>query len=163
MAFQGFLLRVRRKASIVAFNAALPANFKLVHKPESTWLEREGVNLDPIDPLTLKVGVYDAEGTEITSPVLSTAVHYNLRVTDAWSGWDGIMIDPGDPDYEGDPRLNKSKVKQWFKNNGGERLDDASEHPRSGRADMRWFRWTDGTEWMDITIDEPVFRRRVWL
>ncbi len=107
-------------------------------------------------------------------PTLSNDVHYNLRVTPDFSGWDGLFIQPGDPDYEeptfeidGTPipttnKLDNSKLKRWFKNNGGERLDTAAEHPRSGRSDMRWWRWTDGIEFMDITIDEPAFRRRVW-
>lgn len=149
MSFQDFLFRARRPASLIAFNGALPSNFKLI-KNIGGWVERPGVNLDPIASLEL------APGT------LSSDVHYNLRVTDAWSGWDGIMIDSGDPDF-GDARLNKSKVKQWFKNNGVERLDTAAEHPRSGRADMRWFRWSNADEWLDITIDEPQQRRRVWL
>lgn len=153
MASQDFLLRARRPASLVAFNGALPDNFKLIHKPESTWIELPGVNLDPIASLELAPG---------DPPTLSSDIHYNLRVTDAWSGWMGIMIDSGDPDFS-DTRLNKSKVNQWFKNNGVEKLDIAAEHPRSGRADMRWFRWMGGTEWLDITIDEPEFRRRVWL
>ncbi|HDZ36889.1 MAG TPA: hypothetical protein ENH62_01130 [Marinobacter sp.] len=151
MAFQDFLLRARRPVSLVAFNGALPSNFKLIHKPESTWIELPGVNIDPVASLEL------APGT------LSSDIHYNLRVTDAWSGFAGLFItDPADPDFN-DPVLNKSKLKRWFKNNGVERLDTAAEHPRSGRADMRGFRWTDGTEWLDIFIDEPVFRRRVWL
>ncbi len=158
MAFQDFLLRARRPASLIAFNDALPANFKLIHKPEDEFLELPGVNIDPIASLELVPGT------------LSDAIHYNLRVIGgsevahhAWSGWDGLFItDPSDPDFD-DPTLDKSKLKRWFKNNGVERLDTAAEHPRSGRADMRWFRWTDGTEWLDITIDEPVFRRRVWL
>ena len=162
MAYQDFLFRIRRPASLIAFNGVLPANFKLVHKPESTWLTLPGVNLDPIASLELLAGVYDTDGSVITPPTLSSDLHYNLRVTDQWSGWAGIMIDPADPDYD-DATLNKSKIKQWFKNNGGERLDDASEHPRSGRADVRWFRWTSGNEWADITIDEPAHRRRVWL
>ena len=149
MAFQDFLLRARRPASLIAFNGALPNNFKFIHKPESTWIELPGANLDPIVSLELAPGIR------------STAIHYNLRVTDAWRGWNHL-IEESDPDFS-DDRLDKSKVKQWFKNNGIEKLDTAGEHPRSGRADMRWFRWTDGTEWLDITIDKPVFRRRIWL
>ncbi len=160
MAAQDFLFRARRNASLVAFNAALPSNFKLIPKPETEWLELPGVNLDPIVNLELAPGV------------LSPDLHYNLRVTDAWSGWAGLFIELGDPDYDdpdadppivGEPKLNNSKLKRWFKNNGVERLDNSSEHPRSGRADMRWFRWTDGTEWLDITIDIPELRRRVWM
>ncbi len=154
MSFQDFLLRARRPASLVAFNGALPNNFKLIVNPGGGWIELPGVNLDPIASLAL------IPGDPFT---LSSDIHYNLRVTDAWSGWDGIMIDESDPDFDGDARLNKSKVKQWFKNNGVEHLDTAAEHPRSGRTDMRWFRWSNVTEWLDITIDEPVFRRRVWL
>ena len=151
--FQDFLLRARRPASLVAFNGALPINFKLIMKPESKWIERPGVNLDPITSLMLKDG---------EPPTLSTAIHYNLRVTDAWSGWAGLFIKTGEPDFN-DPTLDRSKLKRWMKNEGFEKLDDASEHPRSGRADMRWWRWADGTEWLDITIDEPQKRRRVWL
>ncbi len=150
MAFQDFLLRAKRPASLVAFNGALPSNFKLIVNPGGGWIELPGVNLDPIVSL------------ELAPDNLSSDIHYNLRVTDAWSGWDGIMIDESDPDFDGDARLNKSKVKQWFKNNGVEKLDAANEHPRSGRT-MRWFRWSNATEWLDITIDEPVFRRRAWL
>jgi hypothetical protein len=163
MASQDFLLRARRPASLVAFNGALPTNFKLIHKPESIWIELPGVNIDPINSLMLKDG---------EPPTLSSDIHYNLRVTGGthdwpwpgvWRGWTGLFItDPSDPDFN-DPTLDKSKLKRWMKNNGVERLDTAVEHPRSGRADMRWFRWTDGTEWLDITIDEPQQRRGVWL
>ncbi len=183
MAFQDFLLRARRQASLIAFNAALPNNFKLIYKPETEWLVLPGVTIDPIDPFTLKAGVYDPNlgpddpGLEIEAPILSTVIHLNLRVVGGlgpdnesheFSGWDGLFIEEGDPDFDdgegsGDLTLDNSKFKRWFKNNGVERLDDASEHPRSGRADMRWFRWTDGTEWLDITIDDPVQRRQIWL
>jgi len=169
MAFQDFLLRARRPKSLVAFNGALPNNFKLVHKPDTEWLPLAGVNLDPIASLMLKEGVKDPDGTFIIPHTLSSDIHYNLRVvfslseeSHSWSGYTNLFItDEDDPDFS-DARLNKSKVKQWFKNNGVERLDTAAEHPRSGRT-MRWFRWTGGTEWLDITIDEPVFQRRVWL
>ena len=157
MAFQDFLLRARRPASLVAFNGALPANFKLIVNPGGGWIERTGVNLDPIAILELVPGT------------LFSGIHYNLRVIGgpevgkhAWSGWDGLFItDPSDPDFN-DPMLDKSKLKRWMKNNGVEKLDIVAEHPRSGRT-MRWFRWSNVTEWLDITIDEPVFRRRVWL
>ncbi len=163
MAFQDFFLRARRPVSLVAFNGALPSNFKLIVRFESQWVQARGANIDPIASL------------ELTPGMLSSAIHYNLRVVggpevlhSAWSGWEGLFIESGDPDFDdgeggGDPRLDNSKFKRWFKNNGVERLDTAAEHPRSGRTDMRWFRWTDGTEWLDITIDDPVFRRRVWL
>ena len=151
MSSQDFLLRARRPASLIAFNGALPSNFKLVHKPESTWIELPGVNLDPIVSLELAPGN------------LSSDIHYNLRVTDAWSGFAGLFItDLADPDFD-DPVLDNSKLKRWIRDNDVEKLDTAAEHPRSGRTDMRWFRWTDGTEWLDITIDDPIFRRRVWL
>lgn len=162
MASQDFLLRAKRPASLVAFNGALPRKFKLIVKRGGKWIDRTGVELDPVASLTLKEAVRDGDGNVTTPAVLSTAVHYNLRVTPAWNGWDGIMIDESDPDYDGDPRLNRSKVKQWFKNNGVERLDSAAEHPRSSRT-MRWFRWNNATEWLDIAIDEPQQRRRVWL
>ncbi len=166
MAFQDFLLRARRPVSLVAFNDALPNNFKLIHNPGDGFVVLPGVNIDQIDSLLLLAG---------DPAMLSGDVHYNLRVIGgpevahhAFSGWDGLFIEAGDPDFDdgegsGDTRLDNSKLKRWFKNNGGELLDDSSEHPRSGRSDMRWWRWTDGTERMDITIDDPVFQRRVWL
>ncbi len=177
MAFQDFLLRARRPASLVAFNGALPANFKLIHKPDATWLTLPGVNIDIIEELALEAVVVDGNGNVVTPAVISSASHYNVRVVGdlgvgnehhEWSGWDGLFIQPGDPDFDdggggGDTRLDNSKVKQWFKNNGVERLDDASEHPRSGRANMRWFRWMAGAEHMDVTIDAPMLRRRKWL
>ena len=153
MAFKDMLLRARRKASLAPFNAALPANFKIIVKIDGVWVPRDGVNLDPIASLEMAPG---------DPPTLSSDVHYNLRVTDAWSGWVGLIIPDADPDST-DDRLNKCKVKQWFKNNGVERTDTAGEHSRSSRSDMRWFRWTDDTDWVDVTIDEPAFRRRVWL
>ncbi len=160
MAFQDFLFRARRPVSLIDFNAALPTNFKLIHRvaPADSeileWVPRRGVNLNPIANLELVPG----------SGTLFNGIHYNLLVTNAWSGWDGLFItDPADPDFD-DPRLDKSKLKRWFKNNGVERLDTAAEHPRSGRTDMRWFRWEDGPaiERLDITIDAPVFSRRKW-
>ncbi len=164
MASQDFLLRVRRPVSLIAFNDALPDNFKLSVTIEGIRRLRTGVNLDPIANLELIPGT------------LSSAIHYNLRVIGgpevahhAWSGWDGLFIEAGDPDFDdgtgtGDPRLDNTKLKRWMKNNGGERLDTAAEHPRSGRTDMRWWRWEDGAaiEWLDITIDAPAFRRRRW-
>ncbi len=164
MSLQDFLFRARRNASLIAFNSVLPANFKLIENLGG-WVETEGVNLRQIVGLEMIPG----------DPLSKTSdIHYNLRVTPTFSGWDGLFIEEGDPDYEaptfdGDGNelpitnvLDNSKFKRWFKNNGGERLDTAAEHPRSGRADMRWFRWTDGTEWLDITIDVPMQRRRVW-
>jgi len=174
MASQDFLLRARRPASLIGFNAVLPTNFKLIHKPGAEWLMLPGVNLRTIERLTLKRGVWSGK-TEITPAVLSSATHYNLRVIGgeevahhAFVGFDSLFIEEGDPDWDdgagtGDPRLDNSKLKRWFKNNGGERLDPAAEHPRSGRTDMRWWRWTDSIEWLDITIDVPVLRRRMWL
>ncbi len=161
MAFQDFFLRARRPKSLVTFNTALPDNFKLIHKPDTEWLRLPGVSLNPIANLELVPG----------SGTLFSGIHYNLRIIGgpevahhAFSDWDGLFItDPADPDFS-DPILDKSKLKRWFKNNGVERLDTAAEHPRSGRTDMRWFRWEDGPaiEWLDITIDAPVFRRRKW-
>lgn len=144
MSFQDFLLRARRPASLVAFNGALPRHFKLVVQEDKVWYELDGVNLDPVAELILKDAVVDKDGNIITPAVVSSADHYNLRVTKAWSGWDGLFL-------------------QWFKDNGVERLDPSVEHPRTGRTDMRWFRWTAGTEWVDIAIDAPQRRRRVWL
>ncbi len=166
-----FLFRMRRKVSIVAFNNALPSNFKLLHlidvsvfedPPDMQWRPVPGVHIDEIDNFELILP------TPTIPATLSPELHVNFRVTPAWSGWDGLFIEEGDPDYDdgtgtGDPRLDNSKLKRWFFNNGGERLDDAAEHPRSGRSDMRWWRWTDGTEWVDVTIDTPQLRRRVWL
>ena len=172
MAHQDFLLRARRPASLVAFNGALPSNFKLIHKPEGKWTELPGVNLDPIVNLELEKAILDGDGNILTPAVLSSAIHYNLRVTGGthdwpfpgvWRGWSSLFIDSGDPDFN-DPTLDKSKLKRWMKNNGVERLDDASEHPRSGQA-MPWFRWEDpnGIDWLDFTKRKPVFQRRVWL
>ena len=180
MAFQDFLLRARRPVSLIAFNDAVPANFMLIHQVDGVWQARVGVSLDPVPSLALKSAIvdvsHDGDGEIITPAVLSSATHYNLRVIGgpevahhAWSGWENLFIESGDPDFDdgtgtGDPRLDNSKLKRWFKNNGVERLDTAAEHPRSGRTDMRWFRWEDGPaiEWLDITIDAPVFRRRKW-
>ena len=67
MASQDFLLRARRPASLVAFNTALPNNFKLIHKPESTWLPLPGVHVDPIASLTLKSAILDSNG-DVTTP-----------------------------------------------------------------------------------------------
>ena len=147
---ENFYFRAQSHDSLVAANDALPANFKLI-TPNAG--ELPGVNLDPIEFLELAPG---------DPPTYSSDVHYNLRVTGAWSGWAGRLIDEGDADYN-DERLTKSAFKQWFKNNCAERLDPAAEHPRSGRSDMRCFRWTNATERLDIFIDEPAFRRRVWL
>ncbi len=167
MASQDFFLRARRPASLVAFNGALPGNFKLIVKVNGVWQARVGVNLDPIVNFTLVAG--DQADWFGSPPVISPHNHYNLRVIGgdgtehhAWSGWEGLFItDPTDPDFN-DPTLDKSKLKRWFKNEGGEQLDTAADHPRSGRTDMRWFRWTKGSDWLDITIDEPVFQRQKW-
>ncbi len=167
MAFQDFFLRARRPASLVKFNTVLPTNFKLIVKANGMWQARVGASLDPIPNLTLVEG--DQSDWFGSPPVISPHIHYNLRVIGgpevahhAWSGWDGLFItNPEDPDFD-DPTLDKSKLKRWFKNNGVERLDNAADHPRSSRTDMRWFRWESGANWLDITIDEPVFRRQEW-
>ena len=160
MAAFDFLFRLRRQASAPAFNAALPANYKLLDVNNDP---APGIHIDRIDNLVLVPAVLDGDGNIITPAVISSDLHYNVRVTEQWSGWDGLFItDDQDPDFN-DPRINKSKVKQWMKNNGVERTDTAGDHPRSGRTDMRWFRWINGTEWVDVTIDSPLLRRRVWL
>ena len=157
------LLRMRRKASIVAFNNVLPNNFKLLRKhPERGWIPARGVAIDEIANFEL------VQSTEFTPAVLSPDLHANVRISKAFAGWDGLFIQPGDPDFDdgegaGDVRLNNSKIKKWFLNNGGEITDNATKHPRSGRTDMRWGRWTDGTEWVEITFDAPALRRRVWM
>ena len=124
----------------------------------------DGVNINNIGNLDL------VAATTGVPAVLSTALHVNIRVTEDWSGWSGLFILPGDPDYDdgtgtGDPELDNSKVKRWFKNHGVEKLDTAGEHPRSGRSDMRWWRWSKigPVEWVDVTIDEPQQQRRIWL
>ena len=160
--YKDFLFRAKRPKSLVAFNKVLPPKFKLIHKPEDVWLALPGVNIDPIVSLTLKGAVLDGDGNVVEPIIHSTAIHYNIRLTPQWTGYAGITIPDSDPD-SADDRLNRSKFKRWFKRNGIERLDNASEHPRSGRADMRWFRWEDETERLDITIDAPFFQRRVWL
>ena len=161
-AIYDFLFRMRRPASLVAFNDAIPNNYKLIHRPDGEWVPTDGVYIDPIANLTLKPAVLDGNGDVLEPAIVSSDRHYNIRVIPLWSGWDGLFIDESDPDYD-DPTLDKSKIKQWMKNNGVMRTDDPSEHPRSGRADMRWYRWTDGVEWTDITIDEPAARRQVFL
>ena len=172
MAVLDLLFRMRRQASIVAFNDVLPANFKLIHKPDTEWISVSGVDIDEIVNLAL---VPHDPGPPEVDATLSSDLHANIRISSHYAGWDGLFILPGDPDYDdpdadppivGEPKLDNSKLKRWFKNNGGERLDDASEHPRSGRADMRWWRWEEAgppLEWVDVTIDEPAFRRRVWM
>ena len=171
MAEFDLLFRMRRKASIEAFNDALPASFKLLRRndADTAWISTVGVHIDPIATLDLVRGEQEYDGTVITTRVLSSDFHANIRVTPAWSGWSGLFIEQGDPDYDdgtgtGDPRLDNSKIKRWFKNNGVERLDNTIEHPRSGRADMRWWRWSKigPTEWVDVTIDKPQLLRRVW-
>ncbi len=163
MSSQDFFLRARRNASLIAFNDVLPANFKLIVNV-GRWVETEGVNLRQI------VGLEMIPGDPLSK---TTDIHYNLRLTPTYVGWDNLFIQPGDPDYEeptfeldGTPipttnKLDNTTFKRWFRNNGGERLDDVSEHPRSGRT-MRWWRWTDGIERLDVTIDLPEFLRRVW-
>ena len=117
MAFQDFLFRARRPASLIAFNAAIPANFALVHKPESDWIERPGVNISTVDSLEMKAAEYDGDGNETAARIDSPDVHYNIRVTEAWSGWAGIHIDPEDPDFE-DDLLDRLKLKQCRKKHG---------------------------------------------
>lgn len=149
MAFQDFLLRANRPASLAAFNAVLPSKFKLGGGPAA------GVNLILYTSLMLKDG---------DPPILSSDVHYNLRVTNLWSGFSGLFItDPADPDFN-DPTINRLKLKRWMRNEGVVKLDTADEHPRSGRT-MRWFRWEDpnGIDWLDITMDAPEFQRHTWL
>ena len=160
--FKDFLFRARRPKSLVAFNDALPAKYKLIYKVGGKWLAMPGVNVDPINSLVLKRAVLDGDGNVIAPAIHSTAIHYNIRLTPQWTGYAGITIPDSDPD-SADDRLNRSKFKRWFKRNGIERLDNASEHPRTGRANMRWFGWEDETERLDITIDEPHFQLRVWL
>ncbi len=162
MAIHDFLLRTKDFNSLVALNTALPTRFKLIKKVDGAWMPRTGVNLDPIENLELKPAILDIDGTILTPAVLSTEIHYNIRVTDAWPGSNAIAIPDTDPD-SGDDRLRGNKFIRWFKANGTQRTDTATRHPRSGRSDMRWFRWGDATKWVDIIIDNPSKRRRVWL
>ena len=153
------LFRIRRKVSFVAFNNALPVNFKLLDADNNAL---PGVNIDQIPNLILKEAVVDSDGNITTPAVLSSDLHVNIRLNSPYPVEKLLITDPEDPDFN-DPKINKSKIKQWMKNNGLEKTDAASAHTRSNRSDMRWFRWTDGTEWVEITIDEPSQRRRVWL
>ncbi len=148
MASQDFLLRAKRPASLVAFNGLLPANFKLIANDGDGWYQREGVNL------------FIATSGGLSAAESGGVIHYNLRVTPAWSGWDGLFLASGDDGY-GDPKLDKSKLKRWAKNNGGgEIIDPASGHPRTGRADMNWWRIPlAGSKWMDISIGKPSLQR----
>ncbi len=163
MAQQDFLLRTSRPTSLVAFNDALPANFKLLHNPEGEWIALPGVHITTITNLELVPGT------------LSSDIFYNIRLLGdlppgneiyEWHGWDGLFIQPGDPDYDdgtgtGDPQLDNNKLKRWLKTNGNTFNDPANAHPRSGRT-MLWYRWRQGPERVDFTIDEPVFRRQIW-
>ena len=155
MAHQDLYFRARRQASLIAFNAALPENFKLIHKPGTEWEMLPGVHLTGIKALTLKSAERDIDDVIIAPAILSDDIHYNLRVTPDWADWDRLFItDPADPDFN-DPDLDKLKLKRWMKNNGVVKLDLAAEHPRTGRT-MRWYRWEAGPDWLDISIDEPV-------
>ncbi len=172
MAAFDLLFRMRRKASMVAFNDVLPSNFKLVvrNDEDTAWIPAVGVLIDEITNFELVLP------TPLVPATLSTDLHVNVRVTQDWSGWSGLFIEEGDPDFVeydedglplpgGDVRLDNTKIKRWMRNNGVERLDDATDHPRSGRTDMKWFRWSKigPQEWVDVTIDTPQLRRRVWL
>ncbi len=147
MALQDFLLRAKNQASLVAFNDLLPENFKLIANDGDGWYQLPGVNLH----IATSGGLSAAENGGV--------IHYNLRVTPAWSGWAGLFIRSQELGFN-DPKLDKSKLKRWAKNNGGEHLDDASDHPRTGRADFNWWRIPlGGTKYMDISIAKPALQR----
>lgn len=162
MTFLDLLFRARRPASMVAFNNALPTNFKLFvrNDDDTAWIAAPGVSIvtEGLNPLVLYAGTPEV-GVDPASwadpPVYSPDYHVNMRVEDPI--YSRVLLDPGDPDSD----LDKNKIRRWLRNNGAERLDASGEHPRSG-ATTGWWRWTDGTEWVDIIKAKPGMRRGIW-
>ena len=157
MTFIDILLRARRPASLVAFNNALPANFKILARndDDTAWVNAPGVEFDVIDPFELEPAVVDGNGDIVTPAVISPDYHVNLRISDPI--YSRLLLNPDNesPD-DPDPELDKHKIRRWFRNNGVEQLHD-------GQGDFAgWWRWTDGTEWVDIARAKPNYRRRIW-
>jgi len=46
------------------------------------WAIAKGVDLDHLGPMVITPGTYDADGNELTAPVMDTRHHVNIRLTD---------------------------------------------------------------------------------
>jgi hypothetical protein len=46
------------------------------------WATAKGVHIDHLGPVVITPGTYDAEGNELTAPVVDTRHHVNIRLTE---------------------------------------------------------------------------------
>ena len=46
------------------------------------WATSKGVNISPLGPVVITPGTYDADGNQLTAPVLDTRYHVNIRIAD---------------------------------------------------------------------------------
>lgn len=44
------------------------------------WVTSKGVNISPLGPVVITPGTYDADGNQLTAPVLDTRYHVNVRL-----------------------------------------------------------------------------------
>lgn len=147
---------------MVAFNSALPTNFKLFvrNEEDTAWVAAQGVSIveQGLNPLQLYPGTPEVDvdpSSWADPPVYSSDYHVNMRVEDPI--YSRILVSAGDPDSE----LDKNKIRRWLRNNGAERVDVSADHPRTS-AQVAWWRWTDSVEWVDIIRAKPGQRRGIW-
>lgn len=155
MAHVDLLLRARQEADIWTINALLPAQFQLFNTSDNTAKKGIAYVTDGLNPLVLQ------EADDTVSPSLlrieSPWWHANIRVGPPLLS--GVKLPGGDADADDDKNLFRRHARQ----NGVTRTDDASDHPRTGRSDMGWYRINGpGGAWVEIMQAKPGFRRGTW-
>lgn len=76
----GYVDAVVRATDLAAFEAAAKVAELLYQDDSGEWVAAKGVNIDHIGPVEITPGTYDAEGNEITAPVMDNRHHVNVRL-----------------------------------------------------------------------------------
>lgn len=91
----GYVDAVVRATDLAAFEAAAkvaellyeitetvtdPDTGETTQQGTGEWAVAKGVNIDHIGPVEITPGTYDADGNEITAPVMDTRHHVNVRL-----------------------------------------------------------------------------------
>lgn len=76
----GYVDAVVRATDLAAFEAAAKVAELLYQDNSGEWVAARGLNIDHIGPVEITPGTYDADGNEITVPVMDTRHHVNIRL-----------------------------------------------------------------------------------
>ena len=133
----GFVDAIVRAADRATFDAAAKAAglmyeiTEMITDPETgetteqgtgEWAIARGVEISPLGPVTITPGTYDAEGNEITPPVVDARHHANIRLMPPaserldeqgnlrWHAWARTWTENGAPD----PQVNASETARVF-------------------------------------------------